>query len=228
MQVVTRWSLVAQWKRRWWRAQKWYTHAPYPGHMILPTESRVYGRWTVRMWCASGKSHDYWYGVCQQQGLVKATEALSMTTDANSKYRRLQGALDITLKALQPVLGLMFWAPTSTPLRTAPHRANAAAETRIRNIVCLIWQTSMILIPSPKGIAHTLAKAPATAFPRCVRITVDGAGGVTNWITPAWLRWLFSNSVSWDIQCNSDEDLESPHRTQTVLALDFHDVVPQD
>lgn len=227
MQAVTWWSLVAQSKRRWWRAQKWYTHAPYPGHMLLPTESRVYGRWIVRVWCASGNSHDYWYGVRQQQGLVKATEALSMTTDANSKYCTSQGALDITLKALQPVLGLMFWAPTSTPLRMAPHRVNAAAETWIRNIVCPIWQTSMILIPSPKGITHTLGKAPATAFPWCVRIIVDGAGGVTNWIMPVRLRWLFLNSISRDIQRNSDEDLGPSHRTQIVSALDLHDVVPQ-
>lgn len=209
MQAVTQWSLVAQSKWRWWRARKWYTHAPYPGHMLLPTESKVYGRWAVRVWCASGKSHDYWYGVRQQQGLVKATEALSMTTDTNSKYRRLQGALDITLKALQPVLGLMFRAPTLTPLRMAPHRVNAAVETWIRNIVCLIWQTSMILIPSPKGIAHTLGKAPATAFSWCVRVT-DSAGGVTNWITPVQLPWLLSNSVSWDIQCNSDKETLNP------------------
>lgn len=47
-------------------------------------------------------------GFASSRGLVKATEALSMTTDANSKYRRLEGAFDITLKARQPVLGLMF------------------------------------------------------------------------------------------------------------------------
>lgn len=64
--------------------------------------------------------------------------ALSMTTDASSKSRRLQGALDITLKVLQPVLGLKSRAPTVTPLWMVPNRANAAAEAWIRDMVCPI------------------------------------------------------------------------------------------